>query len=128
MSKSGFSSRILKDFHPNHKALEFREQLYGYADKLNSFNLVSTLDRAQYTINESIVVPVTDFLRKKGVDLAGRSEVVDLFMTSDNNPAAVTGIEVIQDNTLKSIMVNESDVIIVSQPWLHESRHYYWQQ
>jgi oleate hydratase len=81
---------------------------------MNNFNLVSTLDRAQYTINESIVVPVTNFLRKEGVDLARRSEVVDLFMTSDNNPAAVSGIEVIQDETLKSIMVNDSDVVIVS--------------
>jgi oleate hydratase len=35
-------------------------------------------------------------------------------MTSDNNPVAVSGVEVIQDHTMKSIAIHKSDFVIVS--------------
>ncbi|RHZ63584.1 uncharacterized protein CDV56_104391 [Aspergillus thermomutatus] len=60
---------------PQHSAMELRRQLFKYADKLKDFNRVSTLHRTQYTIHESIVVPITDFLHDEGVDLATNSEI-----------------------------------------------------
>ncbi|KFZ23202.1 hypothetical protein V502_02317 [Pseudogymnoascus sp. VKM F-4520 (FW-2644)] len=97
---------------PWHSVIEFRRCLRKHLADIQHLNNVKTIDRTQYTVYESIVLPITTFLKREGVDFRFHTKVTDLRMNADGDPTTVSEI-VLQDNEeVQLIKVNEADIVI----------------
>jgi oleate hydratase len=96
---------------PWHSVIEFRRCLRKHLADIQHLNNVNTIDRTQYTIYESIILPITTYLKKEGVDFRFYAKVTDLQMNADGHPTAVSKI-VLQDEQL--IEVNQADIVMVT--------------
>jgi oleate hydratase len=97
---------------PWHSAIEFRRSLRKHLADIQHMNNVSTMDRTQYTVYESIVLPITTYLKKEGVDFRFHAKVTDLQMNPDGDPTTVSQI-VLQDEK-QPIEVNEADIVMMT--------------
>ncbi|KFY67392.1 hypothetical protein V496_01583 [Pseudogymnoascus sp. VKM F-4515 (FW-2607)] len=99
---------------PWHSVVEFRRCLRKHLADIQHLNNVKTIDRTQYTVYESIVLPITTFLKREGVDFRFHAKVTDLRMNADGDPTTVSEI-VLQDNEeVQLIKVNEADIVITT--------------
>jgi oleate hydratase len=97
---------------PWHSAVEFRRCLRKHLADIQHLNNINAIDRTQYTVYESIVLPITTYLEKAGVDFRFHAKVTDLRMDADGDPTTVSGIMLQDEQAL--IEVNEADIVMVT--------------
>lgn len=95
-----------------HSAVEFRRSLRKHLADIQHLNNVNTIDRTQYTVYESIVLPIITYLKNEGVDFRFHATVTDLRMNTDGEPTTVSGIVLLEGEEL--IEVNQADIVMVT--------------
>jgi oleate hydratase len=72
------------------------------------------MDRCQYTLYESVILPITNWLRKEGVEFHFNSRVTDLRMDKETDPTTITEILLQDDERVKKFEVKPSDIVVVT--------------
>ncbi|KAE8354936.1 oleate hydratase [Aspergillus coremiiformis] len=100
---------------PEHGAVEFQRHVRKYLEKIKDFNNVSALDRTQYTVHESVIVPVISYLKKEGVDFRSNAKVTNLIMYPEGDPTTISEIELVHDGNNPSLVtIDPMDIVIVT--------------
>ncbi|OKO94685.1 Oleate hydratase [Penicillium subrubescens] len=99
-------------------AIEFQRCLRKHLPDIHSLNNVSTLDRTRYSLYESIILPISTYLRSEGVNFHFNAKVVDMRMTLDDNlkgdPTTVTEIVLREHEEERIVNVDPNDLTIVT--------------
>lgn len=72
------------------------------------------MDRLRYNMHESVILPITEWLRKEGVSFHFDARVTDLQMEKEIDPTTITRILFQDDRSLKRIEVGLSDIVIIT--------------
>jgi oleate hydratase len=76
------------------------------------------LDRTQFTVYESIIQPITAWLKNSGVQFHFNAKVKDLEMDLDNDmsgdPTTVSEIIIRENESEHTVKLNPSDITIVT--------------
>ncbi|KFY04282.1 hypothetical protein V491_09404 [Pseudogymnoascus sp. VKM F-3775] len=99
---------------PWHSVIEFRRCLRKHLADIQHLNNVNTIDRIQYTVYESIILPITTFLKMEGVDFRFHVKVTDLRMNADSDPTTVVEVVLQENEEEQTIKVNEVDIVIAT--------------
>ncbi|CAG8061427.1 unnamed protein product [Penicillium nalgiovense] len=103
---------------PWHSAIEFQRCLRKHLPDIHSLNNIKTLDRTRYTLYESVILPISTYLRSEGVNFHFNAKVVDIKMKLDHNlrgePTTVTDIVLREHEEERVINVNPNDFTIVT--------------
>jgi oleate hydratase len=97
-----------------HSILELRRCLRKHLGDIEDLNNVRALDRTKYTIYESIIMPVTEYLKDQGVDFHFSSRVSRLEMDPDSQQTTVAKIVIQKEKEDKEVEVDPSDIIMVT--------------
>ncbi|RDW68780.1 oleate hydratase [Aspergillus mulundensis] len=103
--------------HPWHSAVEFQRHLRNHLGNLRSLNQIKELGRANFTYNivESVIEPLTAFLKQEGVDFRFHQKVTDLKAYPESGPTTVSQIEVeTEEGAQQLITLDPVDIIIVT--------------
>ncbi|KAL2856525.1 streptococcal 67 kDa myosin-cross-reactive antigen like family-domain-containing protein [Aspergillus pseudoustus] len=101
--------------NPGHSAIEFQRHLRKYLGDIRSLDKVREQHRAEYNLVESVIDPLTTFLRQQGVDFRFHQQVIDLKVYPEGGPTTVSQIEVLaEDGTQELITLDPVDILIVS--------------
>ncbi|KAH8800916.1 oleate hydratase [Xylogone sp. PMI_703] len=99
---------------PWHSIIEFRRCLRKHLADIQHLSNAKTIGRAPHTVYESIVLPITTYLKKEGVDFRFHAKATDLRINTDGDPTTVSEI-VLQDNEEEQMIeVNQADVVMVT--------------
>ncbi|KAJ5674713.1 uncharacterized protein N7477_004647 [Penicillium maclennaniae] len=63
---------------PWHSAAEFKRHLRKYLEDIQSLNNLKTANRTEFNLYESLVLPITGYLKNEGVNFHFKTEVTDL--------------------------------------------------
>lgn len=99
---------------PWHSAVEFRRHLRKYLEDIHSLNNLKTSNRTEYNLYESIIIPITSYLKGEDVDFRFNTEVTNLGFYPESDPATVTRIELLKDGAEQWIQVDPTDIVIVT--------------
>ncbi|KAL5044555.1 hypothetical protein BDW71DRAFT_98014 [Aspergillus fruticulosus] len=114
---------------PSHSAAEFRRYLHRFSN-LHDLSEPHLLDLGKYNVHESIIVPIAQFLLRRGVDFRFNTAICDILFAYDNpsdpnDPSRVTAIQTstVLDGQLRAstapedgttINLNADDIVIIS--------------
>ncbi|GKZ29842.1 hypothetical protein AbraIFM66950_006703 [Aspergillus brasiliensis] len=101
---------------PVHSAAEFRRYLHHYLHDIHELHLRRKLDGGRFNRHESIISPIAQFLRSRGVDFRFHTTVTDIITTpSSCDPHRVSAIKAIHDNEPEqTINLGARDIVLVS--------------
>ncbi|KAJ5413614.1 hypothetical protein N7509_000241 [Penicillium cosmopolitanum] len=102
---------------PSYSVIEFQRCLRKHLPNIHSLNDVRTLDRTRFNLYESIILPISTYLRSKGVNFNFNAKVIDIRFDMDDNssePTTVTGIVIRQNERERIVILNPNDVAIVT--------------
>ncbi|KAE8130793.1 oleate hydratase [Aspergillus pseudotamarii] len=100
---------------PEHGAVEFQRHLRKYLEKIKDINNVSALDRTQYTLYDSVILPIIAYLEKEGVDFRFNAKVTELVMYPEGDPTTVSEIKLVHDDNNPSLVtIDPMDIVIVT--------------
>ncbi|KAE8418949.1 oleate hydratase [Aspergillus pseudocaelatus] len=100
---------------PEHGAVEFQRHLRKYLEKIKDINNVSALDRTQYTLYDSVILPMIAYLEKEGVDFRFNAKVTDLVMYPEGDPTTISEIKLVHDDNSPSLVtIDPMDIVIVT--------------
>ncbi|KAE8167934.1 oleate hydratase [Aspergillus tamarii] len=100
---------------PEHGAVEFQRHLRKYLEKIKDINNVSALDRTQYTLYDSVILPMIAYLEKEGVDFRFNAKVTDLVMYPEGDPTTISEIKLVHDDNNPSLVtIDPMDIVIVT--------------
>ncbi|KAE8390093.1 oleate hydratase [Aspergillus alliaceus] len=100
---------------PEHGAVEFQRHVRKYLEKIKEFNSVSALDRTQYTLHESVILPIVSYLKNAGVDFRFNAKVTDLVMYPEGDPTTISEIQLVHDDNNPSLItIDPVDIVIVT--------------
>lgn len=97
-----------------HSATEFHRLLTKYLLEMHTHNDVRELDRTQFSLYESLIIPITSYLKEKGVDFRFHAMVTNLELYPASDPTTVS--EIIMEENGKEVLVTVDpiDVVIVT--------------
>ncbi|KAF9883251.1 hypothetical protein FE257_003807 [Aspergillus nanangensis] len=100
---------------PWHSILEFRRSLRKHLGDIDNLNNVRAIDRTKYTIYESIIQPITEYLKREGVNFKFGTKVSKLTLDEKAAHPTVTQI-VMQDenNEDKVVTTTPDDLVMVT--------------
>lgn len=103
---------------PHHSAIEFRRCLRNHLPDIHHLNNVSELDHTRYTLYESIILPISAYLRAEGVDFHFHAKVVDVRMDSGasvkGDPSTVTEIVLREYEEEQTVKIEPNDILIAT--------------
>ncbi|KAL2859295.1 streptococcal 67 kDa myosin-cross-reactive antigen like family-domain-containing protein [Aspergillus pseudodeflectus] len=100
---------------PGHSAIEFQRHLRKYLGDLRSLNRIREAQRTDYNLVESVIEPLTAFLKAQGVDFRFHQQVTDLKAYPEGGPTTVSQIEVVTEaGAHELITLDPVDILIVS--------------
>ncbi|KAJ5240707.1 uncharacterized protein N7469_002298 [Penicillium citrinum] len=97
-----------------HSASEFHRLLTKYLLEMHTHNDVRELDRTQFSLYESLIIPITSYLKEKGVDFRFHAMVTNLELYPASDPTTVS--EIIMEENGKEVLVTVDpiDIVIVT--------------
>ncbi|KAE8375740.1 oleate hydratase [Aspergillus bertholletiae] len=100
---------------PEHGAVEFQRHMHKYLEKIREINNVSALDRTQYSLHESVILPIITYLKKEGVDFRFNAKITDLVMYPEGDPTTISEIKLVHDDNNPSLVtLDPMDIAIVT--------------
>ncbi len=99
---------------PWHSAIEFHRLLVKHLPDIHTENDVRRLDRTQFSLHESLVFPITVFLKDEGVHFHFHTVVTDIKMYPEKDPKTVEKIVLTGQGKVATITVAPSDIVIVT--------------
>jgi len=101
-------------FQPWHSAIEFRRYLRRFVHLFPEFASMSGIHRTRYNQYDSIVRPLIDWLRARGVTLHTGCQVTDLDFAPGHHSTTVDGIRLHRDGRDERIDVRPEDLVLVT--------------
>ncbi|KAJ5401718.1 uncharacterized protein N7487_007614 [Penicillium crustosum] len=99
---------------PWHSAIEFHRLLAKYLPEMNVHNDVRELDKTPFSLYESLIMPVTTYLKNQGVDFRFHAMVTDLKLYPTSDPTTISEIVVLENEKEMLITVDPVDIVIVT--------------
>lgn len=81
---------------------------------MNAHNDVRGLERTPFSLYESLIVPMTTYLKENGVDFRFHATVTDLKLYPDSDPTTVSEILVQENGKEMLITVDPVDIVLVT--------------
>jgi oleate hydratase len=101
-------------FEPWHSAVEFKRYLHRFFHELPRISDLSGVRRTPFNQYDSIIHPMTEHLKSKGVDFVYNCRVESLDFKDEDNKKAVIGINCIKNNQSEKININDKDFVFVT--------------
>ncbi|RJE19583.1 myosin-cross-reactive antigen family protein [Aspergillus sclerotialis] len=100
--------------NPWHCAAEFRRLLVKYLSDLHTHVETHKLERTRFSLYESLIVPITKYLKDQGVDFRFHAMVTDLRSYPDSDPTTISEIVTLDNGKEELITVDPVDIVIVT--------------
>ncbi|KAH8689150.1 oleate hydratase [Talaromyces proteolyticus] len=102
-------------FQPQHSAVELRRHLHRYLHDIINRDLLSGPIDMHYSVYESIVEPITQYLKSQNVDFRLGDRVIDLLAYPDSDPTTFSEIKYLDtDGSEKIIILDPTDLVFVT--------------
>jgi oleate hydratase len=101
-------------FQPWHSAVEMKRYIHRFIQEFPRFNTLGGVRRTPYNQYDSIVLPLTTWLKAQGVQFVLGTKVTDLDFKYGANGKAVERIQYIRDDAPGTIVVGQDDVVFVT--------------
>jgi oleate hydratase len=101
-------------FQPWHSAVEFKRYLLRLIQWFHAMPTLEGVQRMPINQYEYVVLPVTQWLEKRGVHFHNRSQVTDLDFKPAEGETTVQGIHYRADGTQNEIAVGPDDLVFVT--------------
>ncbi|KAJ6028708.1 hypothetical protein N7540_004284 [Penicillium herquei] len=103
---------------PWHSAMEFQRCLRKHLPDIHSLKNVKSLDRTRYNLYESIILPMSAYLRSEGVNFHFDAKVIDMkFEYTDsphNDPRTVSELILRDHDQEKRVEIKPTDLTVVT--------------
>lgn len=100
-------------FQPWHSAVEFKRYLHRFMLEFSRIDTLAGVKRTVYNQYDSLVLPLQQWLKEKGVQLHTGCKVVGFDHTLSDNKRVITAIHTVQQNKAETIMVNDNDLVML---------------
>ena len=97
-----------------HSAIEFRRYLLRFIHHFSTIDTQEGVFRTRYNQYDSMAVPLNRWLRARGVEFRMKTDVIDLHFKAAGESVTVSGIQVADINGVRTIAVEESDLVFVT--------------
>jgi len=101
-------------FQPWHSLVEFRRYFLRFIQDFPVIDTFETIEITPYNQYESMILPIVDYLTKRGVNFVTNTSVTNLDFRTIDNLKKVSKIYYKQDGKQKEISVNENDYVFVT--------------
>lgn len=101
-------------FEPWHSAVEFKRYLHRFFHELPRISDLSGVRRTAYNQYDSIILPMTEWLKAQGVDFQYDCLVTSLDFKPTDNKKTVVGINCTRDKKQEKIVIEEDDFVFVT--------------
>lgn len=75
---------------------------------------MTELERTRFTSHESLVVPITQYLKREGVDFRFHALVTGLQSYPSSDPTTISEIMMLEDDKEKLVTVDPNDIVLVT--------------
>ncbi|RAL17483.1 oleate hydratase [Aspergillus homomorphus CBS 101889] len=100
-------------FQPWHSAAEFWRHLRKYLEEIQTLHEVDKCTQTRFNLFESLVLPITAFLKHEQVDFRYHAEVKDIKFYPDSDPTTVSEIAVTEDERDHLIDLDPQDLCLI---------------
>lgn len=100
-------------FQPWHSAVEFKRYLRRFMQEFSRIETLAGVKRTIFNQYDSLVLPLTRWLKDQGVNLVMDCTVTDLDIKEDQGQLAVIGIHCKRQGQVESISVAAGDVVFL---------------
>ncbi|CEO60957.1 hypothetical protein PMG11_05395 [Penicillium brasilianum] len=97
-----------------HSAVEFHRLLTKWLPEMHTHNDVRELERTPFNFYESLITPITTYLREQGVDFRFNVMVTDLKSYPSSDPTTISEIVLQENGHELLITVDPIDIVIVT--------------
>ena len=101
-------------FEPWHSAIEFKRYLHRFIHELPRLNDLSGVRRTAYNQYDSMLLPMTKWLKSQGVNFELNCRVTDLEFKSSDTETTVTAFKCVKNGKETIIKVGEGDFAFVT--------------
>jgi oleate hydratase len=101
-------------FQPWHSVVECKRYVLRFIQEVPRFATLGGVKRTPFNQYDSIVLPLTTWLKHKGVQFLLNSQVTDLDFQHGPNGKGVERLRYIHDRTETAIVLKEGDVVFVT--------------
>jgi oleate hydratase len=101
-------------FEPWHSAVEFKRYLHRFFHELPRISDLSGVRRTEYNQYDSIILPMTEWLKAQGVDFQYDCLVTKLDFKTEETKKTVVGINCNKDKKEEKIVVEDGDFVFVT--------------
>lgn len=101
-------------FEPWHSAVEFKRYLHRFIHELPRINDLSGVRRTPYNQYDSMLLPMTVWLKKQGVNFELGTKVIDFDFKPVTYEYTVTGIKYIKNHKEEYIKIKEEDLVFAT--------------
>jgi oleate hydratase len=101
-------------FQPWHSAVEFKRYLHRFIHELPRINDLSGVRRTAYNQYDSIILPITEWLKAQGVDFQLGCLVTSLDFKPSETKKTVVGINCTKGKKQEKILVEDGDFVFVT--------------
>jgi oleate hydratase len=101
-------------FEPWHSAVEFKRYLHRFFHELPRISDLSGVRRTPYNQYDSIILPMTEWLKGQGVDFQYGCLVTTLDFKTEKDRKTVTGINCLRAEKEEKIAVEADDFVFVT--------------
>lgn len=101
-------------FQPWHSAVEFKRYMLRFIQEFPRINTLAGVRRTPYNQYDSIIVPLVEWLKEKGVNFDMNSQVTELVFKSGESEKTVEKINYTTDGKQNEITLTEDDLVFVT--------------
>ena len=101
-------------FQPWHSTVEFKRYLLRFIQEFPRTNTMTGVRHTRYNQYESIVLPITNWLKNKGVNFILKSRVADLKFVKNGNKEQVKKIIYFQNEKSKKLSLGTDDLVFLT--------------
>lgn len=101
-------------FEPWHSAIEFRRYFKRFIQSFPNIDTLETIEISPHNQYESMVLPIMDWLKKRGVEFIPNTKITDLKFIPDQDKKRVSRINYERDGENGAITVAKNDYVFVT--------------
>lgn len=99
---------------PQHSAIEFRRFMYRFLHIFPELSTMRTILRTRFNQYDALIVPISNWLKKQGVNVLTEARVTDVGFKSSPSEITANSLEYDQHGQKTKIEVGEKDLVLVT--------------
>ena len=101
-------------FQPWHSAVEFKRYVLRFIQELPRISTMTGVRHTRYNQHDSVSVPITNWLKKNGVNFLMESRVSSLKFVKNGNQEQIEKIIYVQNKKQKQIILGVDDLVFLT--------------